>query len=136
MRAVIFDLWDTLVEWPLAEGARLRDRIADLVPLSGDEFEARWRETYRLSQTGPLVAAYLALGLPSEHLGEQVEARHAFGRESLRPRVGVTEVLAELRRREVKTAVLSTARRRCPRHGRQASSPGCSTRRRSRRNAG
>jgi len=114
MRAVIFDLWDTLVDWPLAEGAVLRERIAELVPVDGHEFEERWRENYRLSQTGPLTDAYLALGLPDEHLVEQVEARHAFGRGALCPRPGVVHTLSELRRRSVKTAVLSNCSEEVP----------------------
>jgi putative hydrolase of the HAD superfamily len=114
MRAVIFDLWDTLVEWPLAEGALLRDRIAALVPLPGDQFEERWQETYRLSQTGPLAEAYAALGLPGRHLAAQVEARRAFGRAALRPRPGVASTVAELRSRDVKTAVLSNCSEEVP----------------------
>ena len=114
MRAVIFDLWDTLVDWPLAEGTLLRDRVAELVPVPGGEFEERWQSTYRLSQTGPLADAYVALGLPSQHLAEQVEARHAFGRHALRPRAGVARAIAELRRRNVKTAVLSNCSEEVP----------------------
>ncbi len=114
MRAVIFDLWDTLVEWPLIEGALLRERIARLVPLSEDEFEQRWNQTYYLSQTGPLADAYRALGLPSEHLAAQVEARHAFGRDALRPSAGIRRVVAELRDRDVRTAVLSNCSEEVP----------------------
>jgi putative hydrolase of the HAD superfamily len=114
VRAVIFDLWDTLVDWPLAEGALLRERIAELLPFSVEEFEARWEKTYRLSQTGPLADAYLALGLPSEHLVELVEARYAFGRDALRPRAGVARMAAELRRRGLKTAVLSNCSEEVP----------------------
>ncbi len=79
MRAVIFDLWDTLVEWPVAEARRLRERIAALVGVGEEEFGRRWRESYRPSQTGPLADAYRALGVPSEH----VEAR---GRRAARVR--------------------------------------------------
>ncbi len=35
VRAVIFDLWDTLVEWPVAEAKVLFDRLAELVPVRG-----------------------------------------------------------------------------------------------------
>jgi putative hydrolase of the HAD superfamily len=114
MRAVIFDLWDTLVKWPVDDGAHLRMQIARLMSLPDDEFERRWRETYRVSQTGPLVEAYRALGLPAEHVEAQIEARHAFGRRSLRPRTGAPRVLAELRRRRVKTAVLSNCSEEVP----------------------
>ena len=62
MKAVIFDLWDTLVEWPAGEAEVLKARLAKLVPIEPDEFERRWREGYRASQTGPLADAYRALG--------------------------------------------------------------------------
>jgi putative hydrolase of the HAD superfamily len=114
VRAVIFDLWDTLVEWPLVEGALLRDRVAELVPIPAEEFEQRWRETYHLSQTGPLADAYRALGVPGEHLDEQIEARYAFGRSSLVPRPGATNVVRELKRRAVRTAVLSNCSEEVP----------------------
>ena len=71
MKAVVFDLWDTLVEWPVAEAEVLKQRIAELVPHEHDEFERRWREGYRMSQTGPLADAYRALGLPDEHVESQ-----------------------------------------------------------------
>jgi putative hydrolase of the HAD superfamily len=114
VRAVIFDLWDTLVDWPIDEGTLLRDRIAELVPLPGDEFEVRWQETYRLSQTGPLAEAYVALGVPSEHLAEHIEARRTFGREALQPRAGVTRAVTELRARDVRVAVLSNCSEEVP----------------------
>ena len=57
MRAVIFDLWDTLVEWPLDEAARLRERMAALVGVADDESCGAGRRCYRASQTGPLADA-------------------------------------------------------------------------------
>ena len=42
VRAVIFDLWDTLVDWPLAESMQLRDRIAAVLGLPDEEFAERW----------------------------------------------------------------------------------------------
>ena len=114
MRAVIFDLWDTLVEWPVAEAARLRARIAELVPVDEEEFGRRWHEVYRASQTGPLAEAYRALGVPDEHIESHVRARHAFGRQVLRPRVGAAAAVAELRRRGLKTAVISVCSEEVP----------------------
>ena len=107
MKAVIFDLWDTLVEWPVGEAGRLRERMAALVGVSDDEFTQRWRDMYRASQTGPLADAYLTLGIPEEHVEAEVAERHAFARRVLRPRPGATGVLAKLRRRGVKLAVLA-----------------------------
>jgi putative hydrolase of the HAD superfamily len=114
MRAVIFDLWDTLVDWPAAEAARLRDRIAALVGVSDDEFGRRWREMYRASQVGPLADAYRALGVPEAELDAQVDAWHALGRKRLRPRAGATAALGELRRRGLRLAVMSVCSEEVP----------------------
>jgi putative hydrolase of the HAD superfamily len=107
MRAVVFDLWDTLVAWPVAEADVLRQRTATLVGIGEDELGRRWRETYRLSQTGPLAAAYRAIGIPGEHIEARVAEQHEFVRRVLRPRPGAVAALRELRRRGVKLAVLS-----------------------------
>ena len=107
MRAVIFDLWDTLVEWPVGEAARMRDRITPLVGVAEEEFGRRWMAMYRASQTGPLADAFRVLGVPSEQIDAEVAERHEFARRALRARSGTTAVLAELRSRGVKLAVLS-----------------------------
>jgi putative hydrolase of the HAD superfamily len=107
MRAVIFDLWDTLVAWPAAEARVLRDRIAALVGVSDEEFERRWSDGYRASQTGPLAEAYRTLGVPDEHVADRVAAWREFGRKVLRPRPGAVEALGELRRHGVKLGVMS-----------------------------
>jgi putative hydrolase of the HAD superfamily len=114
VRAVIFDLWDTLVEWPAGEAARMRDRIAPLVGVAEDEFLRRWTAMYRPSQTGPLAEAYLALGVPLDRVEAEVAERHEFARRALRPRPGATEVLRKLRGRGVKLAVLSVCSEEVP----------------------
>jgi putative hydrolase of the HAD superfamily len=114
VRAVIFDLWDTLVEWPVDDAVRLQERTAALVGVAEDEFRRRWTAIYRASQTGPLADAYLALGVPSEQVAAEVAERHAFARRALRPRPGTKEVLADLRLRGVKLAVLSVCSEEVP----------------------
>ena len=113
-RAVIFDLWDTLVEWPAGEAARMRDRIAPLVGVAEEEFGRRWMAMYRASQTGPLANAFRVLGVPSEQIAAEVAERHAFARRALRARPGTTGVLAKLRGRGVRLAVLSVCSEEVP----------------------
>jgi putative hydrolase of the HAD superfamily len=114
VRAVIFDLWDTLVAWPIDEAARLRERMAALVGVADDEFMRRWSEMYRASQTGPLADAYRTLGVPHDRVEAEVAERHEFARRVLRPRPGATDVLAKLRQRGVKLAVLSVCSEEVP----------------------
>ncbi len=114
MKAVIFDLWDTLVEWPVAEAEVLKERLAELVAIDAEEFERRWREGYRASQTGPLADAYRALGLPDEHVETHVAARHEFARKTLRLRAGARETLARLRERGIKLGLISVCSEEVP----------------------
>jgi putative hydrolase of the HAD superfamily len=107
VRAVVFDLWDTLVEFPVREAEVLKARLAALAQIDPDEFERRWRDGYRASQTGPLADSYRALGLPDEHLAEHVAARHEFARSALRLRPGAREALAALRERGIKLGLIT-----------------------------
>jgi putative hydrolase of the HAD superfamily len=107
VKAVVFDLWDTLVEFPAQEADVLKRRLAALTAFDADEFEQRWRDGYRASQTGPLADSYRALGVPDEHLAEHVAARLAFSRAALRLRRGAREVLAGLRGRGVRLGLIT-----------------------------
>jgi putative hydrolase of the HAD superfamily len=106
-RAVVFDLWDTLVEFPVREADVLKSRLAELAAVDPDEFERRWRDGYRASQTGPLAESYRALGIPDEHVAEHIAARHAFARSALRLRRGAGETLAALRERGISLGLIT-----------------------------
>lgn len=107
IRAVVFDLWDTLVAFPAREAEVLKARLAEQVSVDPDEFERRWRDGYRASQTGPLADSYRALGLPDEHVEAHVVARHDFTRAALRLRDGARETIAALRGRGVKVGLIT-----------------------------
>ncbi len=111
---MIFDLWDTLVEWPVREAEVLRERLAALVSVSDEEFAGRWSRSYRAASTGPLADAYRELGIPHEHVEGEVAARHEFGRRVLRPRPGATRALAALRADGIRLAVLSVCSEEVP----------------------
>jgi putative hydrolase of the HAD superfamily len=113
-RAVIFDLWETLVDWPLEEARELTSQIASHLDLDDDAFMARWHENYHLRETGPLAAAYEALGVPSEHVQTLVAARHDLARRALVPREGVVETLDELRRRGHRLGLISVCSEEVP----------------------
>jgi putative hydrolase of the HAD superfamily len=114
VRAVIFDLWDTLVDWPVEEAAKLTDGLAELAGVGHEEFAQRWRASYRASQTGPLAEVYRSLGIPDEHVDAHVAARHEFGRRVLRLREGAVETLTELRRRGIKLGLISVCSEEVP----------------------
>jgi putative hydrolase of the HAD superfamily len=114
MRGVIFDLWDTLVEWPVDEAAVLKSSLAEHVDLAPAEFERRWHASYRASQTGPLADVYRSLGVPDEHVDGHVTARHEFARRVLRLRSGAKDALAELRRRGVRLGMISVCSEEVP----------------------
>ncbi|HEY3183342.1 MAG TPA: HAD family hydrolase [Gaiellaceae bacterium] len=113
-RAVIFDLWETLVDWPVDDARQLTQRIAAHTGLDDDAFMRAWEENYRLRETGPLAAAYRALGLPEEHIEVHVAARHELARRALRPRDGVVATLDELRRRGLKLGLISVCSEEVP----------------------
>jgi putative hydrolase of the HAD superfamily len=105
--AVIFDLWDTLVDWPIDDGVAHRRALRERIGISEDEFERRWQATYRERQTGPLAAAYAALGVPTEHIAGHVDERNEVTKRALRPRAGALETLDELARRGIKRGLIS-----------------------------
>ena len=104
---MIFDLWDTLVDWPLDDGIAHRRALLERLAIEEAEFDRRWREGHRARETGPLGVAYAALGIPEEHLDEHVAHRHEVTRRALRPRPGVPETLDELRRRDIRLGLIS-----------------------------
>jgi putative hydrolase of the HAD superfamily len=107
VRAVIFDLWDTLVEWSAEEGSRLAAQLASLAGVPTEEFDRRLHAHYRSLQTGPLADAYRALGIAEGNLPAALSAHHDLARRTLRLREGAAGALAHLRRRGLKLAVLS-----------------------------
>lgn len=96
MRAVIFDLWETLIDWDRDAAARMLADVTAVV--GGDGFADRWdRATTRY--TTPIRDALTEAGAPPESLDEICAIRLDYVRESLRPRPGVIETLRSLRQR-------------------------------------
>lgn len=105
---MIFDLWDTLVDYP-AEGARaLELRWAERVGSDPEEFRTKWRAGRPERDTGLSIAdAFRAMGVAAADVDEFVAMRHDFVREALRPRPGAVETLHELRRRGCRLGMIS-----------------------------
>jgi putative hydrolase of the HAD superfamily len=107
MRAVIFDLWDTLVEWPVVEGERITALLAHLSKLPPAAFERRLHASYRALNTEPLEQVLRGLEIDDAQLATAVGAHHELVRRTLRPREGACQALAALRRRGLRLGMIS-----------------------------
>jgi FMN phosphatase YigB (HAD superfamily) len=54
VRAVVFDLWGTLVPFPAAAAERMYDAMARLLAVPGDRFSHAWIESFNERCTGEL----------------------------------------------------------------------------------
>jgi putative hydrolase of the HAD superfamily len=106
-RAVVFDLWDTLVDWPLAAMAELNARWAERLGLTAEELERRWREDHVRRNTEPLAACLRSLGAVDGVVDELVALRLELARSVLVPRPGAVETLAELGARGIGRGLVS-----------------------------
>ena len=115
MRAVIFDLWDTLVDWPVGEGEVLkrrrrgarRRRPRRVRAGAGARATARRRQGRSRTSTARSAC-------PDEHVDGHVTARHELGRRVLRLRDGARDAIAELRRRGVRIGLITVCSEEVP----------------------
>jgi putative hydrolase of the HAD superfamily len=98
-RAVVFDLWDTLVDFDPVAGRAFQDQVAARLGRDPDEFAALWVEGRSVRESGALRDYLLGIGAPEELVDELVALRRDSTRSLLAPRPGVVETLAELRAR-------------------------------------
>jgi putative hydrolase of the HAD superfamily len=113
-RAVVFDLWDTLVDWPLDAMAELNARWAERLGLSTDDFVERWREGHVSRNTSPLADGLRALGATDGVLEELVALRFELARRVLVPRPGAVETLVELGARGIGRGLISVCTEEVP----------------------
>jgi HAD superfamily hydrolase (TIGR01509 family) len=91
--AVVFDLWETLIDWNPREARRTLERIEELV---GAGFQERWDLAPRRYEQ-PIREALAGAGVPAEALDEVCAIRLEYHREQLVPRPGAVETLRRLR---------------------------------------
>ena len=93
LRAVIFDLWETLIDWDREAAAEMVARVSGL---AGDHFAERWnRSTSRY--IGPIRVALADAGVPADVLEEVCALRHEYIRRAVVPRPGAVDTLRALR---------------------------------------
>jgi putative hydrolase of the HAD superfamily len=103
VRAVIFDLWETLIDWDRDAAAAM---VAQVSALAGDGFSDRWRNSSN-RYTAPIRAALADVGVPAERMEEVCALRLDYVRGCLVPRPGAVETLRELRARGIKVGLIT-----------------------------
>jgi putative hydrolase of the HAD superfamily len=112
IRAVVFDLWDTIVDFVPDESNAHHRRIAERLGVSFERFQEVWytEEAMRSRNVGPIApcftAACRALGVEAD-VDELIGWRRDLTQRALVPRAGLHETLAELRDRRVKIGLVS-----------------------------
>jgi putative hydrolase of the HAD superfamily len=94
-RAVVFDLWETLIDWDRESAARMLTEVDALV---GNGFAARWNGSTR-RYVAPIRAALAEAEVPDELIEQICTIRLGYHRQSLVPRAGAVDTLKELRAR-------------------------------------
>jgi putative hydrolase of the HAD superfamily len=107
IRAVVFDLWDTLVDFDPVAGRAFQDRVAERLGRNPDEFAALWSDGRQRREDGGLHEYLLGIGTPPELVSELVGWRHDLTRSLLTPRGGVVETLNELRARGLQVGLIT-----------------------------
>jgi putative hydrolase of the HAD superfamily len=113
-RAVVFDLWMTLVTPPKHAFDEFRRTWSAALDVPAERLDEVWLdpEGYRRRETGPIREAIVDVGnrLDVEVDVEAILAlRLRFMRDALVPDAGVVETLTELRRRGIPTALVSNS---------------------------
>ena len=99
MRAVIFDLWETLVDWDQPAAAVMFEDMATRLDMTTDEFRQVWDTKENPRYVAPIREALTAIGIDEDAHDDLCAIRLDYNRKSLVPRAGVVETLKALRRR-------------------------------------
>jgi putative hydrolase of the HAD superfamily len=107
-RAVVFDLFDTLVDYDDRRSREFSASVAELCGRDPDEFHDVWIQGRPVRETGPMAPYLASLGIEEAAMQRFLEARREWTRGVLaRPRGGVVDTLRELRRRGIRTGLIT-----------------------------
>ena len=95
---MIFDLWETLVDWDRGASDEMLRAVAERVG-EPEAFLRRWDAVGRRRYVRPIRDALRGVGVVEEALEDVCAIRLDYTRRVLRPRPGAVETLRELRRR-------------------------------------
>ena len=104
---MIFDLWETLVDYDQAAGRAFQDRVAERVGRDPDEFAALWLEGRASRESGTLRRYLLGIGVADDLVDEVVALRRDSTRSLLAPRPGAVDTVVELRRRGYRLGLIT-----------------------------
>jgi putative hydrolase of the HAD superfamily len=113
VRAVVFDLWNTLAVWPDDLSVDFRRRWSSRIGRTVDEIDALWYASgaYEQRESGPIAVAlssvHDSLGVESADLDELIGWRVEVARQAVVPDDGVVETLRELRERGMLVGLIS-----------------------------
>ncbi len=93
VKAVVFDLWETLIDWDREATAQLN---VDLAAIVGGDFHERWSGS-KAKYNGPIRVALTEAGVAEEHLDAVCKLRRDYLRRALAPRTGAVDTLKQLR---------------------------------------
>jgi HAD superfamily hydrolase (TIGR01509 family) len=103
VKAVVFDLWETLIDWDREANAAM---LADVSALAGDGFHERWHASTN-RYTAPIRVALSDAGVPAEALDEICTIRLGYLRRALVPRPGAVDTLRTLRRQGCRVGLIT-----------------------------
>jgi putative hydrolase of the HAD superfamily len=103
LHAVIFDLWETLIDWDAGAAARMNERID---ALTGVGFRERWYAAPN-RYTAPVRTVLAEVGVEQEAMEGVCAARLEFVRHCLVPRAGAIETLTRLRNDGCRTGLIT-----------------------------
>ena len=118
-RAVIFDLWGTLIPFESERWASAYEAMADILQVSREEFEPAWRRAYSQRLVSDLRESveYVcdSLGIKrSDAIDQAYRLRVEMHRRSFRPREDAASTLRELRARGYLTGLLTNCTSEVP----------------------
>jgi putative hydrolase of the HAD superfamily len=93
VKAVVFDLWETLIDWDREAAATMLEEVDALV---GNGFAKRWDSSNR-RYIAPIRTALAEAEVPAELIEDICTLRLRYHRRSLVPRPGAVETLRRLR---------------------------------------
>lgn len=105
---MIFDLWNTLADWPVEVWGEVRPGVAERLGLTPEEFDERWYgELAKTRELGPMADALRELGASPEVAEQIVALRRGVTQQGLVPVPGAFETIAALRARGFRIGLIT-----------------------------